>query len=430
MPGGEAALAEARTQVGASRRDQVLGFATRLLAAASPNPPGDTRAAAEVAAACLREAIPGVEVALHEVTASANSVARDPVVNLVARVRGAGHGRRAILNGHLDTYPPGDPAAWTVPPAGAVRGDRLYGRGAADMKGGIAASMAALAALAENAAHWRGEAVLTLAGDEESMGPLGTRWLMDNVPFARGDFVIIGDAGSPRVLRFGEKGFLWIEIEARGRPAHGAHVHLGDNAIDRLRVALDRLDRALGALEVSAPEAVTRAIARSRAISEPLAGAGEADALGRLTLNVGTIAGGVSPNLVPANARAEVDVRVPVGLPLERVEAALAGALDGPGLSHRVLRRFAPNFTPPDDPLVAACARVAAEVVGDAVAVNMRVGGSDARWFRMAGLPTVVYGPTPHGMGGPDEYALIEELDQVARVHALTAFDLLRSPDP
>jgi acetylornithine deacetylase/succinyl-diaminopimelate desuccinylase-like protein len=410
--------AEVRAQVGASRREQVLGFARRLIAAASPNPPGDTGAAAEVAAACLRETIPDAEVVLHRTS--------DLVVNLVARIRGAGPGPRVILNGHLDTYPVGDADAWTTDPAGELRGDRLYGRGSADMKGGIAASMAALAALAATSRHWPGEAVLTLAGDEESMGPLGTRWLMDNVPHASGDWVIIGDAGSPHVLRFGEKGFLWIEVEARGRPAHGAHVHLGDNAIDRLRAALDRLDRAFGELRVDAP-AVREAIERSKPISEPLAGAGEAETLGRLTLNLGTIAGGMSPNLVPASARASADIRIPVGLSLEAVEGALAEALDLPGVSCRVLRRFAPNFTPPDHPLVTTCARVAREVLGHAVAANMRVGGSDSRWFRMAGLPTVVYGPTPHGMGGPDEYALVDELDQVARVHALTAFDMLRS---
>ena len=55
----------------------------------------------------------------------------------------------------------------------------------------------------------------------------------------------------------------------------------------------------------------------------------------------------------------------------------------------------------------------------------MRVGGSDARWFRMAGLPTVVYGPTPHNMGGADEWADVTELEAVARVHALAAFDFL-----
>jgi succinyl-diaminopimelate desuccinylase len=57
--------------------------------------------------------------------------------------------------------------------------------------------------------------------------------------------------------------------------------------------------------------------------------------------------------------------------------------------------------------------------------VNMRVGGSDARWFRMAGLPTVVYGPTPHNMGGADEWVSVTELEAIAQVHALAGFDFL-----
>jgi len=183
--------------------------------------------------------------------------AGEQALNVVARVRGTGPGRRVVLNGHLDTYPLGDPSHWTRNPAGEIDGGRLYGRGAADMKGGIAASIAALAALAEHRGAWSGEAVLTLAGDEESMGP------------ARHPL-----AARPRTARQGRR-------------------------------------------------------------CDP-------------------------------------------------------GILDDAG-SPRILR----------------------------------VGGSDARWFRMEGVPTVVYGPTPHNMGGPDEWVDIAELDQVARVHALTVFDLL-----
>jgi acetylornithine deacetylase/succinyl-diaminopimelate desuccinylase-like protein len=69
--------------------------------------------------------------------------------------------------------------------------------------------------------------------------------------------------------------------------------------------------------------------------------------------------------------------------------------------------------------------QVAEEVLREAVAVNMRVGGSDARWFRMAGLPTVVYGPTPHNMGGADEWVSVTELEAIAQVHALAGFDFL-----
>lgn len=403
-------------RIGASRADEIAGWALRLMRAASPNPPGHTRAAAEASAAILAEAVPDADIALLP--------ASDAVVNLIARVNGNAPGKRVVFNGHLDTYPVGDATAWTTDSAGEIRVDRLYGRGAADMKGGIAASIAAFATLAANRRHWPGEAVLTLAGDEESMGPLGTKWLMDQVPHATGHAVLIPDAGSPQVLRFGEKGFLWLDVEATGRPAHGAHVHLGDNAVDRLLAALHRIQRLLD-LVPAPPRVVSDAIAVSRAISEPLAGPGEADVLGRLTINIGRIEGGTSTNLVPAAARAGLDIRLPVGLTASAVEQALSIALDQPGITWRVLRRFEPNFTDPASPLVQCCAAAAHQVTGAPVAVNMRVGGSDARWFRMAGIPTVVYGPTPHNMGGPDEWVDLPELDQVARVLALTAFNLL-----
>ncbi len=411
-----------RLSLATNRQAQIVTHTLALLRAASPNPPGDTRAAAEVAASLLR-AVPGAEVTLHATS--------DTVTNLVARIHGAGPShhpvRRVVLNGHLDTYPVGDLSAWTTNPAGELRDDRLYGRGSADMKGGIAAAIAAFTALAEIPGSWHGELVLTLAGDEETMGPLGTRWLLDNVPHASGNAVLIPDAGSPRVVRFGEKGFLWLELEARGRAAHGAHVHLGENALERLMDALFSV-RALTGLAVDAPETVRAAIGASKTISEPLAGPGEAAVLGAVTVNVGRLEGGTSTNLVPDVARAGVDIRLPVGTSCAAVEAALATALVRPGLSYTVQRRFEPNHTDPASTLIRTVAAAAREVTGEDVAVNMRVGGSDARWFRMAGLPTVVYGPTPHGMGGPDEWVSVAELDQVARVLALTAFDLLQEP--
>jgi len=397
---------------------EVSHIAAALIRAASPNPPGETRAAAEAAAAMLREAAPDAELLLHE--------AAPGILNLVARVTGSRPGRRIVLNGHLDTYPVNEALPWTVDPlGGAVRDGRLYGRGAADMKGGIAASMVALSVLAEHRDKWPGEAVLTLGGDEETMGPLGTQWLMENVPHAVGDAVIIGDAGSPEVLRFGEKGFVWMEVEAAGRPAHGAHVHLGINAYDRLRRALDALE-GLRALPVAAPAAVTEAIAAARDVSEALSGAGECAVLGSVTVNIGRVDAGTSMNLIPAAARASVDIRLPVGVTGDAALAAVGGALDGmEGISWRVLRRVEPSFTDPAGELVGCVRRSAEDVLGHAPVANVRVGGSDARLFRAAGIPAVVYGPTPFNMGGADEYVLVSELDAVARVHALAAFDFL-----
>ena len=148
----------------AANAKRVDHIALRLIAAASPNPPNDTRTIARTAAALLAELIPSAEVSLH--------AGSETVMNLVARVRGA---RRpdggSWTNMHLDHYPIGDPAAWRFNPAGELRDGRLYGRGASDMKGGIACSILALAQLAEHRELWAGEAVLTLGSDEEKHGP-------------------------------------------------------------------------------------------------------------------------------------------------------------------------------------------------------------------------------------------------------------------
>ena len=229
------------------------------------------------------------------------------------------------------------------------------------------------------------------------------------------------------VVRFGEKGFLWVELDAVGKPAHGAHVHLGVNAIDRLRAALDALS-SLRDTPVHAPAMVTDAIVAARPTSELLSGAGEADTLGRVTVNIGHIAGGTSMNLIPASARAGVDIRLPVGASAATIEARIATTLGTmEGISWRVLRRIEPSFTPPDCEIIETVAAMANHVLGAAAAVNMRVGGSDSRVFRQQNVPTVVYGPTPFNMGGADEYALLDELQAVASVHALSALTFLSS---
>ena len=123
---------------------------------------------------------------------------------------------------------------------------------------------------------------------------------------------------------------------------------------------------------------------------------------------------------------AEIDIRLPVGLTTELVQQQLEGSL-GPleGVNWRILRRFEPNFTDPAHEIVVRVREAAREVLGITPAVNMRVGGSDSRWYRMHGVPTVVYGLTPFNMGARNEHILIDELSTVAKVHTLAAFDFL-----
>jgi acetylornithine deacetylase/succinyl-diaminopimelate desuccinylase-like protein len=396
---------------------RLIEMVQALVRVASPNPPSNTVAIAKATEAVLGT-IPGIEV---------RSIEPEPgIVSLVARLRAKRPGRRLIFNGHLDTFPIGDECGWTVPPlSGELRNGRLYGRGVSDMKGGLACSILAAALLAEHAEAWDGEVVLTLAGDEENMGSLGTGYLLETIPEARGDANICGDVGSPMVVRFGEKGLLWLEVDARGAAAHGAHVHKGNNAIDRLRAALDRV-KDLERFSIVMPAAVKEAIATAVPISEPLSGIGESDTLSRVTVNIGTITGGISPNLVPSEARAQCDIRLPVGTTtavlLEKLDAALRSL---EGVTWRPIRTFEPNYTDPAHEIVTRVRDVAAEVLGSPPAVNMRVGGSDSRWYRQYGVPTVVYGLTPFNMGAPDEHILVDELKAVAKVHTLAAFDFL-----
>jgi succinyl-diaminopimelate desuccinylase len=129
---------------------------------------------------------------------------------------------------------------------------------------------------------------------------------------------------------------------------------------------------------------------------------------------------------VPARARAAADIRLPVGVSLEMIEAALHRELDPcEGVSWRIVRAYPPSFTPPDDEIIRRTVAAATQICGEPPVANMRVGASDARLYRMFGVPSAVYGCTPFNMGAPDEYILLDELMTVAKVHTLAAFDFL-----
>jgi len=191
------------------RFDSVVELCAELIRIPSENPPGDTGG---IAALIETKLSANPAIALKRV------IAREPAVNLIAKLSGRRPGRRRVINGHLDTFPVGNSAGWSVDPfGGVVREGRLYGRGAADMKAGLAVAVSTALLLAEHRDAFTGELAVVLVGDEETGGEWGTRYLLANEPDALGDAMISGDAGSPDVLRFGEKGQLWIEVEARGK---------------------------------------------------------------------------------------------------------------------------------------------------------------------------------------------------------------------
>jgi succinyl-diaminopimelate desuccinylase len=402
-----------------SKKNDLIELSSDLVRINSENPPGDTNEIGNFIASYLSK-WEGVEVEAYPST--------ENIFNLVARIFGNGSGIRLIFNGHLDTFAVGNPALWTKDPLGGVIEEkRLYGRGSADMKGGIACLILAMLVLSEFRDHWNGEIVLTLAGDEETMGYGGTHYLLEKVPHARGDGMICGDVGSPNVVRFGEKGMIWLDIAAEGRAAHGAHVHRGQNAIELLIKALERLFT-LTEYPTKLPQAVERAIQLAKPVSEPLGGAGEADILKRITVNLGQINGGTSPNLVASEAQSSLDIRLPVGVSLKEIETKIAELLNPmEGVSWQITTKWGPNWTSPDHELVQTVLENAEYILQEKVVANMRVGASDARLYRLFGVPSVVYGLTPYNLGSHDEYIRTEELEQLCAIYAISAWDYLKT---
>jgi len=403
-------------------RAELEALCVELVGIPSENPPGDTVALAGRVQAFLA-AIPGIQVQ--------RVVGRAPAVNLIARLAGGRPGRRLLFNGHLDTFPAGDAAAWSGSPFSArIVAGRLYGRGSCDMKAGLAAAMMAAKVLAADRAALAGELVLSFVSDEETGGTWGTQYVLANVPEARGEAMISADAGSPRVVRFGEKGQLWVELEARGRANHGAHVHLGDNAIVRLMAALAAL-KDMASMHCPIPADVMASMREARDVSEPLSGKGEFDTLSHLTVNIGTVSGGIAVNIIPDLATARLDFRFPPGLVLSDLLGEIERRMGAhPQVAWKVLSSHEPNVTAPGHEIVLAVLRHARSGTAEPVVANMRPGFSDSRFYRAAGIAAVVYGPQPNNMGGPDEYVLLDELQAVFRVHVLAAADYLGHPGP
>jgi succinyl-diaminopimelate desuccinylase len=286
-------------------RDTIVEFLSRFVAIPSPNPPGDTRAAA----AFLHDRI----VALG--APAAYRTAKPEWPNVTGSFASGAGGPHLVLNGHIDVFPAGEAADWSRDPwSGAVADGKVHGRGVADMKCGTAASVFAYVYLHRLREKLGGRLTLTCVSDEETGGTWGSKWLVDTFPDEfRGDCMLNGEPSTPGTVRFGEKGTLRLVFEVSTPGAHAAYTHLSRNAI-RIASDLVRDLYALEELHVPAPDDIRQAIAQSRATMDAVLGHGAGRILDRVTVSPGVIQGGLKINILPGRCRLEVDIRLPVGL--------------------------------------------------------------------------------------------------------------------
>ena len=397
-------------------RDRIIDLVQQLVRIPSENPPGDTTDVCAFVVDYLGRH--GVD---YEIVAPEPSMP-----NIIAHIDGNGPGKHLVLNGHLDVFPAGDPAAWTDAPfSGTVRDGKLYGRGANDMKAGTAASILAFLYLAECRDEWQGRLTLTLVSDEETFGPYGARYLIENRPDVHGDVMLSGEPSTPYFVRYAEKGPLWIELNVTTPGGHGGYPQTSPNAI---LVAADVLRdlQELNEIEISASAEILASIEASRERLEEMFGAGTVDVLTHVTVNTGVIEGGDKVNMIAASCRVEVDIRTPIGVStddvLTRVDQIIARH---DGASYRVINRAESNACDPNHELVEIIQRNAETARGILPLPSPGLGGTDCRLWRYKGIPAYVYGPTPYAMGAPDEHVRLDDLLATVEVHTLSAFDYL-----
>lgn len=396
-------------------KDILIDFLRGFIRCKSPNPPGDTR---EVAAyVCHFLDRHGLD---HRVIAP-----HPQMPNIVATFDAAAPGRHLALNGHMDVFPV-DPTGWSVDPwGGELKDGKIYGRGACDMKCGTTASLFTFLYLHELRDQLHGKLTLSAVSDEETFGPWGARYLVEHHKEILGDCCLNGEPSSRHTVRFGEKGLLWLRFHVRTPGAHGAYTHMSPSAV----TIASRVIGALTQLEDIPPQHISNLSAALEQASESLEaayGKGAARIIQRVTVNPGLIQGGLKVNMVPADCVFEVDIRLPNGLDetpiLHAVDRVVAAY---PEVTYETIQSNPPSWCPPDSEMV-GIVRANALAVGNIDPVPVvSLGGTDARLWRYAEIPAIVYGPAPTGMGSWDEHVTVEDFLHVVRCHVLSAYDYL-----
>ena len=410
-----------------SRADELTALTADLIRFPTINPPGDAyRPCAEYIAERLKKRNFGIEFIRAEGTPGDTD--RYPRVNVVARFDGRTRGSTVHFNSHIDVVEAGD--GWTVDPfAGIVKDGRVYGRGACDMKGGLAASIIAAEAFMDVNPDFPGAIEISGTVDEESGGFGGVAYLARKGYFSKPkvDHVIIPEPLNKDRICLGHRGVWWAEIETKGEMAHGSMPFLGDCAV-----------RHMGAVMTAFEDELFPALDQKRT-RMPVVPEGAR----RSTMNINAIHGGQtddysglpSPN-VPDSCRMVIDRRFLLEETLSEVKDEVVTVLDRLkdsrkkfDYSIRDIMEVLPLMTERDAPVAAAVAEGIREVFGREPEYVISPGTYDQKHVTRIGHlhDCIAYGPGILDLAHrPDEWVGIDDMVQSAKVMAVGLDRLLR----
>ncbi len=316
--------------------------------------------------------------------------------NVIGIARGAGGGRSLLLNAHMDTV---GVEGMERPHAPYIQENRLYGRGAYDMKGGLAAIMAAGAAAKKRGL--RGDVIVTAVADEE-YASTGTSSIVKKW---HADAAIVTEPTELHICT-AHKGFVWLDVETEGVAAHGSRPDLGVDAIvkmGKVLLGLEELDRSLR----TAP-------------SHRLLGSG--------SVHASLIQGGQELSSYPRHCSLGVERRTVPGETLQKVESEIPRiceqiAATDPTFNAAVKTSMVrdPFEVSLDEPIVRAVLREATAILGHQPREIGQTGWMDSALLSAAGIPAVVFGPGGEGAHAVVEWSNLEHVERCAEILAAVA---------
>ncbi len=344
-------------------------------------------------------------------------------------------GPRLLFCGHTDVVPIGDRSHWSFDPfSGEVSTGMLLGRGASDMKGGLASLIFVAGLLQEFAPNLnlKGSLGVIASPDEENGGIEVASLLAEGL--IRGDACLIGEPTHPRHPNAGEKSMAFMRVTIPGRPGHGSMQPLsGISAVRRGAAIVEALAK-LWEFKATPPAELGQLLYNtewflSRQQGNPFL----SQLLYRPSYNPGIIQGGTKVNVVADECIIEVDTRVPFGMKPEfvlEVARNLVRAVAPDAVVEPIVSYTNPNWTLQDRPIVLAVEQGIQRVLGmeEPVYSTLLLGSSDASHFRSHGIDTVLYGPgIEYTIHGYDERVSVENLVESAEIYAETAIKYLSS---
>lgn len=324
--------------------------------------------------------------------------------NVISVIPGESDAPRLILLAHLDTVPIG--GGWTEQPLGGeIKNDRIYGRGACDMKGGVAVSLGLMEALAKRGHGMRGDLVFVGTVDEEAPDMLGAQKLVASGFLKPTDQMIALEPTGTR-LRIAQMGLRWLKVSVTGRMAHAGRAHLGIDSAHVMSRIVDRLKSEISQL----PH--------------------EDEILGKPRFTCGTFHAGVATNVVPPSAEAYFDVRIVPPMKIEDVipmvsEIAAQVMQDFPGATFEVNPLGAPRPPVRADDSSAIVSGLRSAYLSE-LGQELPQGGSDGHEaYTDSSMVAALTGSTSCTVFGPgstdvahtaDEFVPIADLDLVSKV--------------